>query len=64
VGQRPHPRWGVLDWSMPPHSMEPPRPDSGNDNDPKGKGRQMTFWLLMGIIGLLAAITVNLLGRL
>jgi hypothetical protein len=44
--------------------MEPRRPDPGNDNDPGGKGRQMTFWLLMAIVGLLAAITVNLLGRL
>jgi hypothetical protein len=49
---------------MQPHDMEPRRQGPGNQNDPKGKGRQMTFWLLMGIIGLLAAISVNLLGRL
>jgi hypothetical protein len=48
---------------MQPHNVENPRPSPGDDN-PNGKGRQMTFWLLMGIIGLLAAITVNLLGRL
>ncbi len=54
----------VVCWRMQPHSMEPRRPDPGNDNDPGGKGRQMTFWLLMAIVGLLAAITVNLLGRL
>lgn len=49
---------------MQPHDMEPRRPSPGDDRDPSGKGRQMTFWLLMAIIGLLAAITVNLLGRL
>ena len=48
---------------MQPHDMEPRRPDPGNDNDPKNRG-QTTFWLLMVIIGLLAAISVNLLGRL
>ncbi len=57
-------RRGVLGSGMQPHQMEPRRPGPGNDNDPKGKGRQMTFWLLLAIIGLLAAITVNLLGRL
>ena len=48
---------------MQPHNVENPRPPPGNDNDPS-KGRQMTFWLLMAFIGLLAAITVDLLGRL
>jgi hypothetical protein len=48
---------------MQPHNIENPRPDPGNDKDPK-RGNQMTFWLMMGIVGLLAAITVNLLGRL
>ena len=47
---------------MQPHNMEPRRPGLGND--PNGKGRQMTFYLLMAVVGLLAAITVNLLGRL
>jgi hypothetical protein len=37
---------------MQPHNVEGP------------KGRSKTFWLLVVIVGLLAAITVNLLGRL
>ncbi len=49
---------------MQPHNVENPRPDPGKDNDPKGKGWMMTFWLMIVMIGLLAAITVNLLGRL
>ncbi len=49
---------------MQPHDMEPARPDPGNDNNPKGKGRLTTLWLLIVIVGLLAAISVNLLGRL
>lgn len=57
-------RRDVLGSRMQPHDMEPPRPDPGNDNDPTSKGRQMTFWLLIAIVGLLAAIVVNLLGRL
>ncbi len=44
---------------MQPHNVENPRPDP--DNDPK---RKRMFWLLVIIIGLLAAISVNLLGRL
>ena len=49
---------------MQPHNVENSRAPPGDDNNPNGKGRQMTFWLLTAIIGLLAAITVNLLGRL
>lgn len=49
---------------MQPHDMEPRRPGPGNDNDPERRGRRVTFWLLFVIVGLLAAITVNLLGRL
>jgi hypothetical protein len=45
---------------MQPHNVENPRP--GNDNGPKGRSK--TLWLLVVIVGLLAAITVNLLGRL
>ena len=45
---------------MEPHNVEGPRP--GNDNGPKGRSK--TFWLLFVIKGLLAVITVNLLGRL
>ncbi len=46
---------------MQPHNVENPRPSPGNDKDPK-RGSQTTFWLM--IVGLLTAITVNLLGRL
>ena len=49
---------------MQPHNVENTRPDPGNDNIPKGKGWRTTFWLGIVMIGLLAAITVNLLGRL
>jgi hypothetical protein len=45
---------------MQPHNVENPRP--GNGKDPKR--RSNTFWLLLVIGGLLAAITVNLLERL
>jgi len=45
---------------MQPHNVENPRP--GNDNGPKARSK--TFWLLLVIVGLLAAISVNLLGRL
>ena len=48
---------------MQPHDVEGLRPDPGNGKDPKRRG-QTTIWLLMVIIGLLAAIAVNLLGRL
>jgi hypothetical protein len=47
---------------MQPHNVENPKPSWGNDNDPKRK--QRTYWLLVVIGGLLAAITVNLLDRL
>jgi hypothetical protein len=47
---------------MQPHNVENPRPGPGNDNnDPKRK--LTTFWLLVVIVGLLAAVTVNLIGR-
>ena len=49
---------------MQPHNMENPRPDPSNSEDPNSKGWRMTFWLMMVMIGLLAAIAVNLLGRL
>jgi hypothetical protein len=49
---------------MPPHQVEPRRPSPGNDKDPSGKGRRMTFRLLLAIIGLLAVMATNLLGRL
>ena len=49
---------------MQPHNVENPRPGPGNDNDPKRRGWTTTFWLMMVMIGLLAAIAVNLLGRL
>ncbi len=45
---------------MQPHNVENPRP--GNSKDPKRRSK--TLWLLVVIGGLLAAITVNLLGRL
>jgi len=44
---------------MQPHNVENPRP--GNGKDPK---RRTTLWLLLVVGALLAAITVNLLGRL
>ncbi len=44
---------------MQPHNVENPRP--GNGKDPK---RTTTFWLLVVIAGLVAAVSVNLLGRL
>jgi hypothetical protein len=43
------------------HEGEGQRPDPGNDKDPK---RTRTFWLLVIIGALLAAITVNLINRL
>jgi hypothetical protein len=45
---------------MQPHNVENPRP--GNGKDPKR--RMTTFWLLVVIAGLMAAVSVNLLGRL
>ena len=52
----------VLGSGMQPHDVENPRPNPGNDNDPNPKRR--TFWLLVVIVGLFAAITANLLDRL
>ena len=49
---------------MQPHDVEGLRPNPGNDNKDPRRGRHVTFWLLIAIVGLLAAITVNLLGRL
>jgi hypothetical protein len=45
---------------MQPHNLENPRPDPKN-NDPQR--RRTTFWLLVVIAGLLAAITANLIDR-
>jgi hypothetical protein len=45
---------------MQPHHVENPRP--GNGKDPKR--RMTTFWLLVVIAGLVAAVSVNLLGGL
>ncbi len=47
---------------MQPHNVENPRPNPGNDNNPKHRAR--TIVLLVVIAGLLAAITVNLINRL
>jgi len=45
---------------MPPHEIEGRRPDP----DDKNRERSRNVWLLVIIAGLLAAITVNLMGRL
>lgn len=45
---------------MQPHNVENPRPGNGKDL----KRRTTTFWLLVVIVGLVAAVSVNLLGRL
>jgi hypothetical protein len=47
---------------MQPHNVENPRPNPGNDGGSNRKRR--TFWLLVMIGALLAAVTVNLLDRL
>ena len=46
---------------MPPHEVEGRRPDPDDKNRER---RRRTVWLLVIIAGLLAAITVNLMGRL
>ena len=46
---------------MPPHEIEGRRPDP---DDKSRERRRRTVWLLVIIAGLLAAITVNLMGRL
>ncbi len=45
---------------MQPYNVDNPRP--GNDNNQKRRAR--TFWLLVVIAGLLAAISVILINRL
>jgi hypothetical protein len=47
---------------MQPHNLENPRPPLNNGKGPKR--RVTTFWLLVIIVGLMAAISINLLGRL
>jgi hypothetical protein len=46
---------------MQPHEIEGRRPDPDDKNRER---RRRTVWLLVIIAGLLAAITVNLMGRL
>jgi hypothetical protein len=46
---------------MQPHEIEGRRPDPDDNNRER---RRWTVWLLVVIAGLLAAITVNVMGRL
>jgi hypothetical protein len=45
---------------MQPHDVEGQRPDPDDKNRDRGR---TTVWLLVAIAGLLAAITINLMGR-
>jgi hypothetical protein len=47
---------------MQPHEVQGLKPDPDDDKNRERKRR--TFWLLAVIAGLLAAITINLVGRL
>jgi hypothetical protein len=47
---------------MQPHNVENPRPGPGNDNGPKQ--RATAFVLIVIVVGLMAAISVNLVNRL
>ena len=46
---------------MQPHEVEGLKPDP--DDDKSRKRRRATVWLIAIIAGLLAAITINVMGR-